>query len=76
MEFTCIKCEFKFNEMSYDSDERMCYECLYADDDEVHECKSWDVITAKDILDASAYTWNRDREHKIAKEKQTKEKSK
>ena len=64
MEFTCIKCEFKFNEMSYDSDERMCFECLYADDE----------ITAKDILDASAYTWNRDREHKIAKEQQRKEK--
>ncbi len=46
MEFTCIKCEFKFNEMSYDSNERMCYECLYAEDE----------ITAKDILEASADT--------------------
>ena len=45
MEFTCIKCEFKFNKMSYDLDERMCFECLYADDDQ---------ITSKDILDASA----------------------
>ena len=34
MEFTCIKCEFKFNKMSYDLDERMCYECLYDEDDE------------------------------------------
>ena len=67
MEFTCIKCEFKFNEMSYDSDERMCYECLYADDE----------ITAKDILDASAYEWNRDREQKITKQHiKKKEKSK
>tara|TARA_Y100001951_G_scaffold43556_1_gene34533 strand:- start:476 stop:652 length:177 start_codon:yes stop_codon:yes gene_type:complete len=30
--------------MSYDLDERMCFECLYADDG----------ITAKDILEASA----------------------
>ena len=45
MEFTCIKCEFKFNKMSYDTDERMCYQCLYDDNDE---------ITSKDILDESA----------------------
>ena len=44
--------------MSYDSDERMCYECLYAEDE----------ITVKDILDASAYEWNRDREQKITKQ--------
>ena len=44
MEFTCIKCEFKFHKMSYDVDERMCFECLYAEDE----------ITAKDILEASA----------------------
>ena len=34
MEFTCIKCEFKFHKISYDMDERMCYECLYEDDEE------------------------------------------
>ena len=44
MEFTCIKCEFKFHKMSYDVDERMCFECLYAEDNK---------IAVKDILDTS-----------------------
>ena len=44
MEFTCIKCEFKFHKMSYDVDERMCFECLYSEDE----------IKVKDILEASA----------------------
>jgi len=29
MKFTCIVCEFKFDEIDYDLDERMCYDCLY-----------------------------------------------
>jgi hypothetical protein len=34
MEFTCIKCEFKFHETKMDTDERMCYDCLEEDDTE------------------------------------------
>ena len=33
MEFTCIKCEFKFHESRMDTDERMCYDCLEEDED-------------------------------------------
>ena len=33
MEFTCIKCEFKFRESRMDMDERMCYDCLEEDED-------------------------------------------
>jgi hypothetical protein len=47
MEFTCIKCEFKFHKMSYDLDERMCFECLYAEDNN---------IIVKDILNTSVKT--------------------
>ena len=32
MEFTCIKCEFKFHESRMDTDERMCYDCLEEDE--------------------------------------------
>ena len=32
MEFTCIKCEFKFHHTLMDTDERMCYDCLDEDD--------------------------------------------
>lgn len=41
MDFTCIKCEFKFNKMSYDLDERMCYECLYEDDDDEDDVQNY-----------------------------------
>jgi hypothetical protein len=34
MEFTCIKCEFKFHHTLMDTDERMCYDCLDEDDAE------------------------------------------
>ena len=34
MEFTCIKCEFKFHETKMDTDERMCYDCVEEDDTE------------------------------------------
>lgn len=39
--FTCIICEFKFDESDYDLDERMCYDCLYEyykteDEDEIN----------------------------------------
>ena len=34
MEFTCIKCEFKFHETNMDTDERMCYDCLDEDETE------------------------------------------
>ena len=30
MQFTCIICEFKFDECDFDADERMCIECLDA----------------------------------------------
>ena len=33
MEFTCIKCEFKFHHTLMDVDERTCYDCLEKDED-------------------------------------------
>ena len=32
MEFTCIKCDFKFPPSQMDTDERMCYSCLEEED--------------------------------------------
>ena len=58
MEFTCIKCEFKFHKMSYDVDERMCFECLYAEGN---------TIIVKDILNTSIKT------HKKLKRKKNNE---
>ena len=33
IEYSCIKCKHKFNKMSYDLNEKMCYECLYTEID-------------------------------------------
>jgi hypothetical protein len=29
MKFTCCVCGFKFEEVDFDTDERMCFDCLF-----------------------------------------------
>ena len=34
MEFTCCQCENKFNKLTGDVDERMCFDCLFEEEED------------------------------------------